>query len=391
MNNSASQIAKTIMNRFTAERQPEGNEYIGEDGLIYCGKCHTKAQTRVEMFGVQRVVNCMCKCRCEEEAERKHREEEQERLERIRRLKSSGIQEKHLLEWRFDVADDNKDIRMAKKYIENWSKAKADNLGLLLWGDVGTGKSFIAACIANALLENGIPVLMTNFSKILNQMGAMYSEERYEYIASFSNYSLLIIDDLGIERNTEYAQEQVYAVIDERYKSGLPVIITTNLLINEIRNPADVAHARIYSRVLEMCTPVHIGGSGAKLKSDIEDSFNPKYADKENDRYDVLITTDVLAEGINLHRSNALINYDLPWNPTRIMQRVGRINRVGTEHQQIYVFNFFPTAQSDKHMPLKDRILEKLQKLDERLLQKFGYIQILLIRFSNKKVNLLHG
>ncbi|MGN8761139.1 hypothetical protein [Oribacterium sp. HCP3S3_B9] len=150
MNDSASQIAKTIMNRFTAERQPEGNEYIGEDGLIYCGKCHTKAQTRVEMFGVQRVVNCMCKCRCEEEAERKRREEEQERLERIRRLKSSGIQEKHLLEWRFDVADDNKDIRMAKKYVENWSKAKADNLGLLLWGDVGTGKSFIAACIANS-------------------------------------------------------------------------------------------------------------------------------------------------------------------------------------------------------------------------------------------------
>lgn len=274
MNDSASQIAKTIMNRFTAERQPEGKEYIGEDGLIYCGKCHTKAQTRVEMFGVQRVVNCMCKCRCEEEAERKHREEEQERLERIRRLKSSGIQEKHLLEWRFDVADDNKDIRMAKKYVENWSKAKADNLGLLLWGDVGTGKSFIAACIANALLENGIPVLMTNFSKILNQMGAMYSEERYEYIASFSNYSLLIIDDLGIERNTEYALEQVYAVIDERYKSGLPVIITTNLTVAELRNPVDAAHARIYSRILEMCTPVHVSGSDrrraiGKSKQDI--------------------------------------------------------------------------------------------------------------------------
>lgn len=131
----------------------------------------------------------------------------------------------------------------------------------LLWGDVGTGKSFTAACIANALLENGTAVLMTNFSKILNQMGAMYSDERYQYIASFSNFALLIIDDLGIERNTEYALEQVYAVSDERYKSGLPVIITTNLTINEIRNPSDVAHARIYSRVLEMCTPVHVAGS----------------------------------------------------------------------------------------------------------------------------------
>ena len=116
------------------------------------------------------------------------------------------------------------------------------------------------------------------------------------------------------------------------------------------------------------------GMSSAKLKADIEDSFNPKYADKENDRYDVLITTDVLAEGINLHRSNALINYDLPWNPTKIMQRVGRINRVGTEHQQIYVFNFFPTAQSDKHMPLKDRILEKLQSFHDTLGEDYKYL-----------------
>ena len=114
--------------------------------------------------------------------------------------------------------------------------------------------------IANALLEQATPVLMTNFSKILNQMGAMYTEERYQYIASFNHYSLLIIDDLGIERSTEYAKEQVYAVIDERYKANLPLIITTNLTINEIRNPENVADARIYIRVLEMCTPVHVGG-----------------------------------------------------------------------------------------------------------------------------------
>ncbi len=90
-------------------------------------------------------------------------------------------------------------------------------------------------------------------------MGGMYSEERYKYIASFSSFELLIIDDLGIERNTEYALEQVYAVIDERYKSKKPLIITTNLTISQIRNAADVVHARIYSRVLELCTP----GAGA--------------------------------------------------------------------------------------------------------------------------------
>ena len=131
----------------------------------------------------------------------------------------------------------------------------------------------------------------------------------------------------------------------------------------------DKLHSLYGNRVI-----AYSGSSKTKLKSDIEDSFNPKYVSRENDRYDVLITTDVLAEGINLHRSNALINYDLPWNPTRIMQRVGRINRVGTEHQQIYVFNFFPTAQSNKHMPLKDRILEKLQSFHDTLGEDYKYL-----------------
>ena len=116
------------------------------------------------------------------------------------------------------------------------------------------------------------------------------------------------------------------------------------------------------------------GQSSDTLKTVIEDSFNPKNKDKHNDKYDLLITTDVLAEGINLHRANILVNYDLPWNPTRIMQRVGRINRVGTEHDRIYVFNFFPTAQSAKQMPLEDRILEKLQSFHDTLGEDYKYL-----------------
>lgn len=120
---------------------------------------------------------------------------------------------------------------------------------------------------------------------------------------------------------------------------------------------------------------VYFSGQSSKaLKVEIEDSFNPKNKDKENDKFDLLITTDVLAEGINLHRANVLVNYDLPWNPTRIMQRVGRINRVGTEFDRIFVFNFFPTAQSAKYMPLEDRILEKLQSFHDTLGEDFKYL-----------------
>lgn len=118
----------------------------------------------------------------------------------------------------------------------------------------------------------------------------------------------------------------------------------------------------------------YTGSSTMILKAAIEDSFNPKQKDRDNDQFDVLVTTDVLAEGINLHRANALINYDLPWNPTRIMQRVGRINRVGTEYTEIFVFNFFPTAQSSKHLQLKDRIMEKLQAFHDTLGEDFKYL-----------------
>ena len=119
---------------------------------------------------------------------------------------------------------------------------------------------------------------------------------------------------------------------------------------------------------------VFSGESTNYLKMEIEQSFNPAYKEMKNDKYDILITTDVLAEGINLHRANVMINYDLPWNPTKIMQRVGRINRVGTEHEKIYVFNFFPTSQTDKQLPLKDRIIEKLQAFHDTLGEDFKYL-----------------
>ena len=249
-----------FLDRIQVQKEPGPEQYLGEDGLIYCGKCHTPVQCRITFEGRERIMPCICKCQKEERERQEQRMKEEEQLLYVRRLKAAGIQERHLQDWTFASATDTPSVQMAKRYTENWKKVKAENLGLLLWGDVGTGKSFLAACIANELLEKGVPVLMTNFSKILNQMGAMYSDERYRYIASFNRFSLLIIDDLGIERNTEYALEQVYAVVDERYKAGLPLIITTNLTISQLRNPEDVAHARIYSRILEMCTPVHVPG-----------------------------------------------------------------------------------------------------------------------------------
>ena len=197
MSDMVPEVLNAALDSLFTPKEPGEQEYQGVDGLLYCRNCHTPVQCRVKLWGRDKIVPCLCRCQQEAMAEKKRQDELVERQRKIRQLKATGIQEKHLLEWNFGVAEDNKDIQMAKRYVEQWKKVKAENLGLLLWGDVGTGKSFVAACIANALLDQGIPVLMTNFSKILNQMGAMYSEERYRYIASFSNYSLLILDDLA--------------------------------------------------------------------------------------------------------------------------------------------------------------------------------------------------
>lgn len=105
----------------------------------------------------------------------------------------------------------------------------------------------------------------------------------------------------------------------------------------------------------------------------ITSSFDPS-ANDPDDAYRILVTTDVLAEGINLHRSNTVINYDLPWNPTRILQRVGRVNRVGTEHSEIYVYNFFPTAQSDEELNLEDNIKTKIQAFHDTLGEDSQYL-----------------
>ncbi|MBN8701921.1 MAG: helicase [Bacteroidetes bacterium] len=105
----------------------------------------------------------------------------------------------------------------------------------------------------------------------------------------------------------------------------------------------------------------------------IKNNFDPTQKDKSDD-IRILITTDVLAEGINLHRSNCLINYDLPWNPTRVLQRVGRVNRLGTKHPEVFIYNFFPTTQSDEHLGLEQNITNKIQMFHDILGEDAKYL-----------------
>lgn len=93
----------------------------------------------------------------------------------------------------------------------------------------------------------------------------------------------------------------------------------------------------------------------------IRENFDANYEGTFKDNFDIILTTDVLAEGINLHRANVIVNYDTPWNPTRLIQRLGRINRIGTKAQFIYNYNFYPSQHGDMIINLKERSEAKLQ------------------------------
>lgn len=254
--------------------KPLEGDYYGDDGLLYCGKCNTRKQTRITIFGTEKTPFCLCKCEVEkreqEEAERK-RIEFQKKVKEYRKM---GFPESEMQHWTFENADGSNDkiISAAQKYVSSFEELKSNGKGLLLFGTVGTGKTYVAACIANALIDKGYPVLMTNFARIANTVTGMY-EGKQEYYDSLNRFPLLILDDLSAERKTEYMQEIVFNVIDSRYRAGLPLIVTTNLTSEELKHPSDISYQRTFSRLLEMCLPVKVEGKDKrleKLKADIQ-------------------------------------------------------------------------------------------------------------------------
>lgn len=246
----------------------DDGDYIDpEDGLIHCGVCKGKKQVRLKASaltdGKEMLVRCICKCQVEERKRRKQEEENKKEMERIERLRSSSLIDDRLRKARLatfqQTKDNQKVFNVAKQYIEQFEKMYENRQGIIFWGEVGTGKSYTAACIANELLENRVPVVMTSFVKILQNIQGNQEEEKV-IMARLNDARLLIIDDLGTERNTDYSLEKVYNIIDSRYRVGKPLILTTNMTIKEMQENTDIRYKRIYDRIFEMCYPVRVAG-----------------------------------------------------------------------------------------------------------------------------------
>lgn len=236
-------------------------EYI-KDGHAYCKVCHERKDGDVmEFFGNKMILRVACKCDREIEQQKERREKQME-IERLKRTCFNSMRE-----WSYTFenyqGEENQSLMIAKNFVEDYEKMKKESIGLLFYGSVGSGKTYLACSIANSLIEQyQISVKIRNFAQIINELQkSSFDFDKNAYIESLVNTSVLILDDLGIERDTSYAKEQVYNIVNSRYLKQKPTIFTTNLSYDTIQNCKDsVEYQRIYSRIIEMCIPVMVVG-----------------------------------------------------------------------------------------------------------------------------------
>lgn len=249
----------------------DGDYIDAGDGLLHCGICRAPKERLLptpdfmrEAKGDTLRVPKACDCQADRWAAESAERFQRQHLQRVAELRAAGIHDPRLRDCTF-AADDGQDTTtsaICRRYPEKWDQVTRDNIGLLLWGATGCGKTFFAACIANALIEREVGVALTSIPDLSARLTANYGDARETVLEEVKRAPLLILDDVGFERSTPTGIENAFSIVDARYDSGKPLIVTTNLTPDEIKNPGDVAHKRTLSRIAEMCSvPIQVEGS----------------------------------------------------------------------------------------------------------------------------------
>lgn len=237
--------------------------YTGDDGLLHCSICKTPKQRKYKAAdGCEYLVAIDCECI-----------KQAKRLRLLREMQS-GIEDERARGATFakDDGADRENSLLLRRYAERWDKMQRENIGLLLHGDVGGGKTFFAACIANAIIEKAIkegrehpvPIMLTTIPALRDAMQRDFGAQKARILRDIAETPLLILDDIGFEKTTPTAAELAFDIINQRYKANAPLIVTTNLTISEITNAQDMQQKRIFDRIVEMCSPVYIKAEGRR-------------------------------------------------------------------------------------------------------------------------------
>ena len=245
---------------------PLGENDYQLDGITYCALCHTPRQMWLEVLGERRLVRILCACKAEELDAAEREDKRRKHLARVLKWREQGIADKawHGCAFELDDRRDPKASLTCRRYADNFDAMLASDTGLLLYGGVGSGKTYLAACIANLLLEEGRYIMMANLPGLISSINADYGAQREGWLDRIARAHLLILDDFGVERSSEYATEQAYEIINARYKTGRPLIVTSNLSLTELKEEQNLGKRRIYDRVIEKCLPVLVSGDSRR-------------------------------------------------------------------------------------------------------------------------------
>lgn len=275
-------IMEGLTSHWLAAQKIKDCDTYDDNGILICGICGEPRQEFKEWSKpteedphnkVALKTPRMCKCDRDRKEEEENEKKRQEDLDRISYLRKASLMDTKFKDATFDRFQETnfnrKNLKFCKRYATAFDEMLKKNQGLLLWGGVGTGKTYSAACVANHLLQNKVPVVMTSFVKILELIQGDKDEEM-NIMRKLTSAKLVILDDLGAERNTSYALEKVYNIVDSRYRSGFPMILTTNLTLNEMQEETDNPYARIYDRIFEVCYPMQFTGDSFRRQAAFE-------------------------------------------------------------------------------------------------------------------------
>jgi DNA replication protein DnaC len=157
-----------------------------------------------------------------------------------------------------DGKGDRNVFNIFRNYADNFETALTENHGLLIYGNVGSGKTFAAACITNQVLENGYTAYFTNFAEIKNNLWNV--ENKQAFINDVCSYDLLVIDDFGTESKSSYTSEIVTNIFDTRVNKQKPMILTSNFTPEQLKKCGEIEYQRIISRVLGNCMAIKYVG-----------------------------------------------------------------------------------------------------------------------------------
>jgi DNA replication protein DnaC len=240
---------------------PRTGDFYNKAGVLVCGTCGKEREWHGFFPGVG-MTWAACICDCDKKKHFADIEAEnlaqKKRLAEMRREHSfpSGSFLKNISLDK-DDRENPKVSEAVRKYCSNFTKVIENSRNLVFMGEVGTGKTFFAAGILNAAIDEGYKCLFTSFPQEINEMANTYDKK--EYLENLKSYDFVVFDDFGVERETEFNLEQMYQIVNARYLVGKPTIFTTNMG-NAAFADKSIDKQRIFSRIFEKADIIVVSG-----------------------------------------------------------------------------------------------------------------------------------